>query len=426
MRIRTVAFATVFVFCAAAIIITAVRLATRVPQNRDEISWYFHTRFFDEAFLAHRYFSDVWYGYESFDHPPVAKYVYGMALYLKNPSYMKERDALERTYGRWEFYRTIPSDRVVHTLPFGPHIAYLRSVNIGVLVLLFGVLFVLAYTVTSSVWASLAFCLALAVNRVFIESVSTVTSDIYMMLFAAVAAICYIWSFSAPRDRWLIGAAVASALSIGSKLNGVVIVYTVVLMELLRAWTGTGSGRHIRRVGLYVAVFIGTWIVINPALYRSPVSGSFRYLSFRDYQSAVIARIVPEVALRTPVDTLVASACTLVIRGCDTPHSAAGAVSANDTINTVLFAGMLVYMAYALRKRRAPVMFLSVLFWSTILFYSLFLSNYAPKYFVLSQVTLYILEAAALTEFIRMTVWRMRKRGKAQRNKFPPYDGGNY
>ncbi len=66
-------FAKYFLVALCLLMISLISLsrAKTVPLERDEISWYFHTKFFDEAYLKKDLTSSLWYGYESFDHPPI-------------------------------------------------------------------------------------------------------------------------------------------------------------------------------------------------------------------------------------------------------------------------------------------------------------------------------------------------------------------
>ena len=51
--------------------------------DSDEVSWIFTGYYFNLYFLRFDLFHPDWNDYEAFDHPPLAKYIVGGALYLK-------------------------------------------------------------------------------------------------------------------------------------------------------------------------------------------------------------------------------------------------------------------------------------------------------------------------------------------------------
>lgn len=380
-----------------------------VPYERDEISWYFHTEFFDEAFVHRRLASPLWDGYESFDHPPISKYVYGAFLYANNNTYIATRDVLERTYGRWAFYKNIARDEDISETRFAPIIRLLRSLNTIIAIAIIFEIFLLGYLVTGSVWFSLLLCTALGFNSLFYNMLPVVTSDNHALFFSLFSIICYMYSLRSKNLWWIAGSAIASALAVGTKLTGVFIFFGIVTTEIIR-WVGFARSTAFipRRIALFVVISLGVWWLSNPALYRSPVTGTWAYFSFRNFQSANIAYHVPEVALHSITDRANAIICTLVLRSCRS-HGVDGSMTSVNGINSLLLVLSILGVFQAAKKKRADIVLLVMIGYFTVFGFLAFLSNYGIRYFVPLQVIFFLLQIFGIQITIQAVIDYVRK-----------------
>lgn len=390
----------VIVVCAIIIGFFSVSRARNVPYERDEISWYFHTEFFDEAFVQKKIFSPLWNGYESFDHPPLSKYIYGAYLYFRNNEYWRERESLEKKYGRWNMYYSIKSDEDISTTEFAPILFELRKVNVVFTLLILVEIFMLFYTFSRSLWFSLLMTAVLSFNTVFIQSTAIITSDSHFLFFTLLALLLYFRSMKSKQWGWIIGASVATALSVGSKLTGVFLFSSVILHEVIRLiYADVPIAKIFKRIGIYVFVSLYVWLIINPVLYTSPIKNTWRYFSFRTFQSANIARYIPDAALRNVSDRAKAIVCTVVIRSC-TPHSAPGSISSSNALNVILVVLGLFYCLQAIRKRKSEIIFLIVLGYVICTIYLINLFNYSARYFALLQIIVFAIQILGARFFL--------------------------
>lgn len=396
--------------CGVFLGISVVSRFSAVGYERDEISWYFHTEFFDEAFVHKKTGSPLWYGYESFDHPPISKYIYGAYLYTRNAGYGTTRDMLERTYGRWDFYENIERDEDISGTRFAPIIRTMRSLNAVLAVAILLEVFILGYLVFGSVWYSWLLCAALGYNSLFYRTLPVVTSDNHLLFFSLFSVICYVRSLKSGNLLWIIGSAVASALAVGTKLTGVFLFFGIVTTEIIR-WAGVSKPvvSIPRRLALFIVVSLGVWLLSNPALYRSPVYGTWRYFSFRNFQSANIADHVPDVALRTVGERANAIVCTLVLRSCRS-HSIDGSVTPVNFINGMLLILSIVGVWQAVKKKRTDILLLLMIGYYTVFGFLAFLSNYGVRYFVPLQVIFFLLQIFGLQVTVQAALARLRRR----------------
>jgi dolichyl-phosphate-mannose--protein O-mannosyl transferase len=407
MKLQRVFAGIVFMSCVIFLGISSVSRLKNIPYERDEISWYFHTKFLDEVMIEKRLFSPLWQGYESYDHPPVSKYIYGTYLYLSNQDYARERDKLEKKYGRWNMYYTIKSDQDIANTEFVPILYELRRINTVFALFILVEIFILSYMLSRSVWVSLALCAALSFNSVFMNSAAVITSDNHFLFFSLLAIICYVRSLTS-KQWWLIGAAVATSLAVGSKLIGLFVFLAVVVNEIAGlAYQSASVKKTLTRMALYSFLSFAGWIVINPALYTSPFFNTWRYFAFRNFQSANIAYFVPEAALGSSGERARAVVCTLVIRSC-TPHTADASFSSSNVLNVLLLLLGIAYSWRAVQKKRRAIIFLILLGYCIVAGYLVFLSNYGQRYFVLLQVILFVIEMLAVQWFAQRALQKIK------------------
>lgn len=380
------------ILCIAGIFITSVSRAKTIPFERDEISWYFHTKFFDEAFLKKDIFSPLWNGYESFDHPQISKYIYGAYLYLQDHNYSQVRDALEQKYGRWAFYTNITSDEAIADTEFVPILHNLRTLNVLTTTIILGLILVLFLQLTKSVIFSLLVTALSATHPLFVYSTAIVTSDNHLLLFGLLTIYTYLQSIKSKHPTWIILSAIFVALSIGSKLTGIFIFASVLLNELVQlVLKTTRVTTSIKRITLFVLVSALYWTAINPALFVRPFQGTWRYLSFRSFQSANIAYHVPEAGLTNLTDRSSALACTLFFHSCNVRFSN-GSLTQFGIINIGLFILGLYYGFRQLFNKVSYIRFWIILGYIFAFAYLTILANYTNRYYILPMIIVFFVQ----------------------------------
>lgn len=380
------------IICAFYIGFLSVSHATKIPYERDEISWYFHTKFFDEAFIKKNISSPLWYGYESFDHPQVSKYIYGAYLYAQNHDYFQLRDSLEAKYGRWAFYTNITSDEAITQTEFVPILHNLRTINLMTLPVIVILIYALFFQLSSSTIFSLAIVAILSTHPLFIYSTAIVTSDNHFLLFGLLAMYLYVRSIKSKHVFWIVSAAVASALATGSKLTGVFIAASIPLHESLRvAFAHIPLTVYFKRIGVFVTTLLLYWIFINPALYLRPLQGTWKYFSFRSFQSANIAYHVPTSALTTFKDKSDALVCTLFLHSCR-DRFVNGSLTQVGILNIGLFALGLYFGFKQFFNKNNFIRYWLTLGYLFSMAYLTTLANYTNRYYILPQIIVFFIQ----------------------------------
>jgi len=391
MKLKRILEIIVVVLCMIYLSYVLVSRVSKVPYKEDEISWYFHTKFFDEAFINKSLFSPLWQGYESFDHPPVSKYIYGAYLYFQNRNYAQERNVLESKYGRWNFYYVIKSDEAIATTEFAPIISDLRKINFVFAVFILVEVYILFYMISRSSLFSLLLCAVLSINSLFIYSVAIITSDNQVIFFSLLAIILYFMSLKSKKWVLLVGAAIATALALGSKLTGIFILCTVTFNEILCfLYARLSYEKFVKRIGIFIFVSCFVWVIINPALYFAPVINTVRYFEFRSFQSANLAHFFPNIALHTPFVRIEAIVCTVLVP-CNNRFTS-GAISSNILVNILLLTFGLFYCVQEVRKKRSDIIFLVLFVYFICFVYTINLFNYSKIYYNLLQISIFIIQ----------------------------------
>lgn len=261
----------------------------RTPYNRDEISWFFHTKFFEELFLKKNFHPSIWESYEGYDHPQLSKYIFGGYLFLRSPAVFDQRDQLEKEYGRWQFYFD-PRLTDISVSPFRIFIDLMRDVNVIITWLTIGLLILLLHQLTVPFLLGGLLILVLVHNQLFLESMLRAISDSHMIFFFVLSIVCYNQYIQSSRRNWLIAFAVSLGLSISSKLTGALLIIPFALYELF-------IKRSFRSFGVAVVISFTMWFIVNPTLYTSPIGSTVEFFAFRIRQSVILQEFFPQVAL---------------------------------------------------------------------------------------------------------------------------------
>jgi hypothetical protein len=382
--------------CAGIVFIfLTLHIARSIPNvvfNSDEISWFFHTKFFEELFLKHKFNQNVWSSYESIDHPQLSKYIFGAYLYAGNPTVFSTRDALEKKYGRWSFYldKRLSDIRITE---FVPYILLMREVNgiftLGTLVCIG----ILLFQITRVRFIALLLPVIVVFNPLFIQTILRATSDAHMVFFVLATVAILMTNFYRHNRFGPIAAGIVIGSAIAIKLTGIIILYVTVVWEIIRIHTQPYQ-TTIKRVSVICISAFCIWYVSNPGLYRSPVIGSWKYFQFRSNQSVRLELYLPDIALMTIPSRVNATYCELFDATCSTFK---GTPTPNTFINIILF---LIGISALYKQRNTKQSHMEII--ALFLFVTLFLNTAivplnVDRYFLLPVIATYILDAIGIS-----------------------------
>lgn len=391
-----------------------------VPFHPDEISWFFHTRFFEKVFLD-RDISDkkFWLSDESFDHPILSKYIFGIYLFLINNHTPVARKILEHEYGRWNFYSTIDQGLIKNT-PFVPYINRMREVNIFFTFLTLSVLFVTYYCLFRNVLFALLLPFVLERNNLFLTTAVRATSDIHYIFFCLLGVYLFTVYLQNNNKKYLYIFSLCCGLAVSSKLTGIVLLLSYIVFELLVCISCVDSKVSIKRIAIVLSVSAFVWFIINPTLYIAPVDSSFSYIVFRNYTSLRLQHSYPNLSLIDIWDRIYASLCVVINVSCR-GNFPRGYIFPFGYINLVLFVIGAVYLSiHTLYQRyvRTQIKFI-FLFCFIVLLYTI---SYIPlafdRYFtfpviIVTMIQIYAIQQLLKTIYSRVCSVHLKPRLKA-------------
>lgn len=365
--------------------------------HNDEISWFFHTAFFERIFITHDMSSSYWYSYESYDHPHFSKYVYGAYLFFRYPSIFKIRAELEKAYGRWKFYFNPDTPYVRETI-FAPYLHTMRQINIvfvaGSCFLIGGILYFLSRNIILSYVGVLVF----AYNPFFLNVMVRGTSDAHMIFFMLASFFLYCLYGIKKKFVWLITSSVCAGISLSAKLTGILIIYAQLIIEA--AWWKMGR-QHFktmtRSIGVIVLITSYVWVVLNPTLYTQPITGTIHYFDFRYVMSKDLQLAFPDVSLDSIFMRMYAVYCTVIESHCAENYFR-GTLFPNGLINIFAIAAGIFYFIFNMKDRtREHAIFGFGIYATVVIFVStMMLFINADRYFIPIQIIVFIVELVGM------------------------------
>lgn len=245
----------------------------KMPFHPDEVSWFYHTEFFKVLFIDHDITSPKWQSYESYDHPQLSKYIYGVVLYAYDRTIFIKRDFLETKWGRWSFY----FNNDFSYSEFEKYIYVMRYVQVlfvlGTVLILSKILIVL----TKNYLLSILLPITLVYNDIFLSTMLRATSDAHMIFFVYLAFYLFI-----QKKQQIQVLAVFVALAISAKLTGLISIFFIP-----------------KKTALFFFILCAIWYIQNPALYINPIQNSWSYIDFRLVQSQRLQFAFSDIALIT-------------------------------------------------------------------------------------------------------------------------------
>ena len=360
--------------------------------ENDEVSWFFHSKAFIEAFVNKDFKSDYWPSSEAYDHPHLAKYIYGWRLFTKFGSqYLSEIKEIEKELGRWNFYQDFDlKDFSSH--PVAKYIKSLEEINIRLIFVLVLVLSLLLMEFSKSFLISFLYSLFLLKNAYFINTMIRVRPDLYFILFLFLAIFCLLSYLKTGKSILFYLFALFSSFSLSSKLTGVLAIISF-LPFLLLSRKSQDKFFTARKLTLSLIIFVFTWFVLNPTLYASPIANSIKYFRFRHEELLDHRSINPKRALFSIKDRMVYLSCGLYINQCSGISYARMNLTPLTSINITLFA-LGIYKLILLRKKNPFHIYFLLTILAAFTLISAFMTMSFERYliapFILTTITQFV------------------------------------
>lgn len=365
-----------------------------VPIHVDEVSWFFHTEFY-QLLLSGDIHSTKWQSYESYDHPQLSKYTYGFYLAQINKNIVKERDVLESAIGRWDFYFNNNFLSEI-SLTLRANVHSMRDINAFFMLFSIAILWIIFWKTTSGSWISFALPIVLVHNELFMHVMLRATSDAQTLCLINLSWYILFRFIETKKYRYLLYFGMISAFAMSAKLSGSIIsmayaMYTAFTLLLEH------KPNYKTTAAQFVSVILLTgsiWIIINPALYSNPIQNTYRYMDLRMKQSLKMQIHYSDIALRSFSSKGYALWCTVFSPACSGSFTRSN-LTPSAIINLALFWIGVVFMLVRIRSgSRSSFLLLncSYAYMSIVL-----VTAYAPVY-----MDRYFLNISVMIVFIQM------------------------
>lgn len=393
----------ILIICINILFLFVVFRAGSVPYVNDEMSWFFHIKFYEELFYKHDIRSSYWVSYESFDHPQVSKYLFGAYLHLRYSDVFSSRDALESLYGRWAIYSD-PRLLDVSKTPFAPFIAVMREINVlftyGTLCLLL----VLLTVVTGHITAGIIFVFMLASSNLFMNTMIRATSDAHVTFFI-IAAFTSLLIYSVTKKHrskmvLFVLFSICTGLAISSKLTGAFLIIFYIYYEILQYGLYRDTiGKSLRRACVFLGIVWIIWYGTNPALYFSPISNSIQYVTFRNTQSAKLQHFFSDIAITSYQDKWRAIGCTFFKSSCPNTYEN-GRLFPWILLNVVsVFWGVVVLMRSVQIRAKGQINLLLLSFsFVVVIVTGTYLPINSDRYYLMPMLAFWIIQFVAVSD----------------------------
>lgn len=247
--------------------------------DSDEVAWIFTGYYFNLYFLHFDLFHPDWNDYEAFDHPPLAKYVVGGSLYLKGYTI----DSLDPK----RFWNNIPIDKfpiyfdeVKHEIP-NPTIVipFTRSV-IFAFALSSLLLIYIFVRISYGVLPALISTSFIMINPIFTKiSVWILAEPILLFFFTLFLLLCALY-LKSRENIYIVFAFIVSSLAFLTKLNGLLLVFVLVVLFLIRNKFSISKQECKYLIGGFIAFLLIT-ILLNPVFLNTGIKAIWKMVEVR-------------------------------------------------------------------------------------------------------------------------------------------------
>ncbi len=295
------------------------RASSSLVYVNDEVSWFFHTKFYELAIIKQDFSSSAWQSYEAYDHPPLVKYIFGFVLWRFDKKYAFYRNALEQEITRWDYY--YDSEFSVYSYPeLEKYLSVLRVYQVGVSSLTVGLFYSILMLIFRSRLYSCIGCGLLITNPLFQATMLRAIPDgtMILLVFTVIAVMLLFFRSYSWKTALVSGIFLGSAIS--AKLSALAIVFGLLLFMVLKQFihSRVRSIAH-RQFGIVLIIATIVWFGINPSLYSHGLQHSYEYITFRIEQTHKIQYAYPEFTLMSLSQKVAASFC-VVLYPCGYPN----------------------------------------------------------------------------------------------------------
>lgn len=276
MKKRVVLIGKIFacIVALALLFIQADNHRRSIPPFCDESSWVALTNLYDPMSRGD-FRNPLWISFRAYDHPPLAKYVYGFYLSLRNPDFSEIRDRLIEKH--------LPINRTCKTTPTAPFVTYIyqmRTITATLTIFTSIMLGIIGMLMTTS---SFIFIVAplIAMQQPIFPYQFIATSDAFYIFFLLVSFIFFLLFLRKHQWTALFFSGASMGLSLASKLTAMVFVgsfiaYICVFSMVKKQWR-----EGVFRLVIFIAAAGVFWAGINPTLYPDPVRQSVAYVRWQ-------------------------------------------------------------------------------------------------------------------------------------------------
>jgi len=199
----------------------------------DEFAWIFTGYYFDLYFLRFDLFHQDWKDYEAFDQPPLAKYIVGVALFLRG--YRIDSLDVKR------FWNSVPVDK----LPAYFDLVKDKIPNLSVIIyslrstiflfalssLLFIYIFVRILYGVLPAFVSTSLIISNPIHNYY--SIRVLADPILLLFFTLFILLCALY-LKLQKNIYLVLGFIVSSLAFLTKLNGILLVFVLMTIFLIK------------------------------------------------------------------------------------------------------------------------------------------------------------------------------------------------
>lgn len=285
--VRSIAYSFLYLAVGSIIILSITKLNRSTVPHCDETNWVALTKLYD-VLVTRDFTNPYWTSFWGYDHPPLAKFVYGYLLAVKNNNFSATRNTLIEQY--------LPQDRTCKTTPVEPFLPYIwqmRSITtfltIAVVALIVGVA-----GLATGTWLIPTVASLLIIGHPFMSFFVATTSDAFYIFFVLMAFLLFMRYLSRASLIALSGSGAMMGFSLLSKLSALAFIVPTVLFMVGRVFLPKLNKTYGIHIFVFMLPLVILWITINPAIWRHPISGTSAYyrqqIVSAEYQQAPYAQ----------------------------------------------------------------------------------------------------------------------------------------
>jgi len=278
----------------------------------DEIAWIFAGYYFNLYFLQFDLFHEDWNDYEAFDHPPLAKYIVGGALYLKG--YTIDSVDPKRFWNaippdKFPIYFDLVKDKIPSpniTIPFSRSIIFLFALSSLLLI----------YISTRSLYGALpaviSTSLVISCPIFNYYSIGIFADPILLFFYTSFILFCALY-WKSQKMVYIFFAFVVSSLAFLTKINGIVLVLLLMTIFLLKNRFSILKQDYKWLITGFIA-FLLISIFLNPVFLNTGIKALGRMAEVRLSGFRVLQETFKDAALLSVGERFIAAAKVLFLR----------------------------------------------------------------------------------------------------------------